>query len=168
MNWKTLALTAGALLILPISINAAESYQTNQNRGIENMENMRHHAHGAKRGRRGNRGQKMERMLQQLDLTPEQSQQIEIIKERSQTATEGLREEAQTQKDEMQALLASDATTEEIRGQHQEAQNLRQQLDSNRLETMLEIREILTPEQRAKMLELKESRQGRRSDRQES
>ena len=68
----------------------------------------------------------------------------------------------------MQTLLASDASTEEIREQQQEAQNLRQQLDSNRFETMLEIREILTPEQRARMLELRESHRGRRSNRQKS
>jgi len=163
MNWKTLALTAGALLILPTSINAAESYQTNQNQGIENIENMGHHAQSAKRGR-GDRGQKMERMLEQLDLTSEQSEQIETIQERSQTASAGLREQLQTQRQSMKSLLASDAAIEEIREQHQEAQNLHQQLDNNRFETMLEIREVLTSEQRAEMAEAIESRQGRRSD----
>ena len=85
MNWKTLTLTVGALLIVPTSINAAESYQTNLDRGIENMGL---YAQRAKRGK-SDRGQKMERMLQQLNLTPEQSQQIEAIKERSQTNMEG-------------------------------------------------------------------------------
>jgi len=164
MNWKTLTLTVSALLIVPTSINAAESYQTNLDRGIENMGL---YAQRAKRGK-SDRGQKMERMLQQLNLTSEQSQQIEAIKERSQTNMEGLREQAKVQKEEMQTLLASDASTEEIREQQQEAQNLRQQLDSNRFETMLEIREILTPEQRARMLELRESHRGRRSNRQKS
>lgn len=158
MNWKTLTLTVGALLVLPLSINAAESFQTTQNQEIGNMG---HHTQIARRGKRGDRGQKMERLLQQLDLTSEQSQQIETIKERSQSEMEGLKEQLQTQKQAMKSLLSSDAAAEEIREQHLVAQNLHQQLDSNRFETMLEIREVLTAEQRAEMAEIIESRRDR-------
>jgi len=45
-----------------------------------------------------------------------------------------------------------------LRQQHQEVQGLRNQLDNQRFETMLEIRQVLTPEQRTKMAELMEKR----------
>ena len=154
MNWKVI-LTAGALSILPLSINAAESNPINQNRELELM------GHPTQIANRGDRGQKMERMLQQLNLTDEQSQQIETIKEQSQTAARELKEQLQTQRQEMQTLMKSDAAKEEIREQHQVAQSLRQQLENERFETMLEIRDILTQEQRAAMAELMDSYRGR-------
>ncbi|MEL6496030.1 MAG: Spy/CpxP family protein refolding chaperone [Cyanobacteria bacterium J06623_7] len=162
MNWKTLTLTVAALLTLPTSINAAELKQIDQNQdwGIE----MRNPTTIARRGKKGDLGAKMERLLQQLDLTAEQSQQIETIKERSRTAMEGLREQLQAQRQEMRSLLASEATTEEIRARHQETQNLHQQLGNNRFATMLEIREILTLEQRAEMAELIDSRRDRKPE----
>jgi len=45
-----------------------------------------------------------------------------------------------------------------LRQQHQEVQGLRNQLDNQRFETMLETRQVLTPEQRTKMAELMEKR----------
>lgn len=159
MNWKVI-LTVGALSILPLSVNAAETYQID--RGQEN--NMEQSVRMARRGRKGDRGQRMERLLQQLDLTSEQSTQIEAIKERSQTAMADLKEQLKTQRQAMQSLLANDASVEEIREQHQITQSLHQQLDNNRFETMLEIREVLTAEQRTKMAELLESRRGEKPD----
>ena len=62
----------------------------------------------------------------------------------------------------MRSLLANDASEEQLRQQHQNIQGLRQQLGNNRFETMLQVREILTPEQRTQMAELIEQKRGRR------
>ena len=62
----------------------------------------------------------------------------------------------------MRSLLASNASEEQLRKQHQNIQGLRQQLGNNRFETMLQVREILTPEQRTQMAELMEQKRGRR------
>ena len=165
MNWKTLALIASAVVILPLSANAAESNQVYGNEEINNVSNineMKHHARGE--NRRGERGKKLERLLSQLDLTPEQAEQIRTIQEQSRSNSSELREQLQTQRQEMRSLYASDATAEEIRSERQKTEALTRQLSSDRFETMLQIREILTSEQRAKMAELKDSYQGGRFD----
>ena len=118
-----------------------------------------------KRGKRGDRGKGMNRLLQQLDLTTEQSEQIEAIKEQSRTAGEPLREQMQTEKAEMRSLLSSDATPEQLTQQHQQLQDLRQQAGDRRFETMLQVREVLTPEQRSQMAELMAEKGERRGGR---
>ena len=120
--------------------------------------------HGDKRGMKGMRGG-IDRLVQQLDLTSEQSEQIEAIEEQSETENQALFEQLQTNRQEMQSLLTSNADSEQLRANHQQGQNLRQELGDNRFETMLEIREVLTPEQRTQMAELMAQRRGRRFER---
>ena len=85
----------------------------------------------------------------------------QLIKEQSETENQALFEQLQTNRQEMQSLLASDADPEQLRANHQVGQNLRQELDNNRFETLLEIREVLTPEQRTQMAQMQQ-RRGRR------
>ncbi len=101
------------------------------------------------------RRQKIERMMQQLDLTPEQTQQINTIREQSRSEYEALKPEIRANQQQMQSLLASDASNRELRQQYQQMQRLYQQMGDRRFETMLQIREVLTPEQRAKMAQLR-------------
>ena len=102
----------------------------------------------------------MDKLMEQLDLSPEQSQQVEAIQEESKTTAEEIEPQVRSQREEMKSLMASDASTEEIRSQYQEAQALRQKMGDNRFETMLRIREVLTSEQRAKIAELMEQHRG--------
>ncbi|MEM7594522.1 MAG: Spy/CpxP family protein refolding chaperone [Cyanobacteria bacterium P01_A01_bin.83] len=156
-NWKTLAIS-GILVILPVSVYAAKAQSNiNQIQSTSPMEIAQRSENA-----RGKRGQRMEKLLQNLDLTDEQSQQVKAIQEQSATTVEDIREQIQAQRQEMQSLFASDANTDEIRSQFQASQQLRQQLSTNRFETMLQIREILTPEQREKAVELMEQRHQRR------
>ncbi len=113
------------------------------------------------RGKR-NRGQKWEKMLQQLDLTPQQTEKIDAIKAESRQEYAALREEMRDSQEQMRSLLSSDASSNELRQQHQEMQRLRQKISDRRFETMLEIREVLTPEQRAQMAQLRRDRLGNR------
>ncbi|MCC0178970.1 Spy/CpxP family protein refolding chaperone [Waterburya agarophytonicola K14] len=160
MNWKTFIVATGALAILPLGIHAAQV--NSEVNDIHETNNMRHFAQRIKHGKRGDRGQVMNKLLQQLDLTEEQSQSIETIRSRSQTTAEDLHEQMKAEHQEIKSLLTSDADTEQIRQQFQETQALHQQLGNNRFETMLEIREVLTSEQRAKIAELMEQHQGRK------
>lgn len=158
MNWKTVSAIAVTMLILPLGINAVEAQSQLQDN--TNMEWSDHNKHAGKRGMSG-----ITKLIQQLDLTSEQSEQIEAISERAKTENRALFEQLQTNRQEMQSLLTSDASLEELRANHQQVQNLQQELGNNRFETMLEIREILTPEQRTQMAELMEQGRGRRGDR---
>ena len=154
--WKTLAI-ASTLIILPVSTFAAKSQPTIDRIESTTEMNIAHRSHHGK----GMRGRGMERLLSKLDLSAEQTQQIEAIKEQSATATEDLYAQMETQHQEMRSLLASDANVDEIRSEFQASQQLRQQLDTNRFETMLQIREILTPEQKAQVAELMQNRSKR-------
>ena len=156
MNWRIPAIIA-AITILPLGANAAMAQNIGEN---TTMEWSQQNKHADRCGMRGG----IDRLVQQLDLTSEQSEQIEAIKEQSETENQALFEQLQTNRQEMQSLLTSDAAREQLQANHQEGQNLRQELGDNRFETMLEIREVLTSEQRAQMMELMTRRRGRKFD----
>ncbi len=160
MNWKTCALITVTLFILPLSTYAAQA-----DRGVNNIQeqnNTMQIAQKIKHGRKFDRGERMNKLLENLDLTPEQSQQIKTIQAESQDTAEDLREQMKTEHQSIRSLFSSDATSEEIREQHQQVQATHEQLSNNRLETMLQIRETLTPEQRSQMAELMQQHQGRK------
>ena len=146
MNWRTFSVVTAALLILPLGTYAAQLNQE-ANKIPESTKNMANLAqYQVKHGRKHLRGEGFKQLLEQLDLTPEQSQQMEAIKEKSRTEKETLRQQMQTKHQEMRSLFTSDSTPEQLREQHEQLQALHQQLANNRFETMLQIREILTPE----------------------
>ena len=172
MNRYMISAIATALLISPLAVNAV-SLNSETNNLAESRpalriserspvtQLVRNNFHQGKR--RGGYGG-MKQVLEQLNLTPEQSQQIEAIHERFHSDNETLYQEMRTNHQQLRSLLASDASEEQLRQQHQNIQGLRQQLGNNRFETMLQVREILTPEQRTQMAELMEQQRARRSN----
>ncbi len=162
---------ATALLISPFAVNATSLNWKSQNisesrpalRISERSTVPQLAHHNFQQGRRGGYGG-MKNVLEQLDLTPEQSQKIDAIHEQFHSDNETLFQEMRTNHQELRSLLASDASPETLRQQHQKIQDLRQQLGTNRFETMLQVREVLTPEQRTQMAELMEQRRGRRGN----
>ncbi len=154
MKWRTFSVVAATLLILPLGTYAAQINQkvNNNQESATNMANLAQYQ--VKHGRKHRRGEGFKRLLEQLDLTADQSQQIEAIQEKSRTEKETLRQQMQTRHQEMRSLFTSDSTPEQLREQHEQLQALHQQLANNRFETMLQVREILTPEQRTQMAEL--------------
>ncbi len=105
-------------------------------------------------------GSRMDRMFDQLNLSTEQQQEINSIREQRKASSEGLRQQLRTAMEEMRSLQASNASESELRQHHQKIQQLHQQMGNQRFETALEIREILTPEQREKLAQLKPERNG--------
>ena len=158
MNRYMISAIATALLISPFAVNAV-SLNSETNNLAESRSPVTQLAHG-RRGRYGG----MKKLLEQVDLTPEQSQKIDAIHEQFHSDNETLFEEMRTNHQEMRSLFASDASPEELRNQHQKIQDLRQQLGTNRFETMLQVREILTPEQRSQLAELMEQHRGKRGN----
>ena len=157
MNRYMISAIAAAVLISPLAIDVlASKAETNR----ISQSPVAQLAHGRGIGRHG----AMKQVLEQLNLTPEQSQKIDGIHEQFQSENKTLFQEMRTNHQEMRSLLASDASDEKLRQQHQKNQDLRQKLGSNRFETMLQVREILTPEQRTQMAELMEQKRGRRGN----
>ena len=167
MMWRTISTIAAISLILPLDVYAAQLHpNTNNSFGQSTLTTSKLIAQNPDHrpcefGRKG-RGYRMER-LRELDLTPEQSEQIETIQQQSQADTEPLRQEFQQAHAQMRSLLAGNANSDELRQQHQQIQTLHQQLGNQRFETMLQVREILTPEQRSSWGELIQKHRGRRS-----
>ncbi|AFZ34122.1 protein of unknown function Spy-related protein [Stanieria cyanosphaera PCC 7437] len=160
MKWRTLSTVAALSLILPVSAYAAQFHpQQTKSTSIVSQsiaqtppdDNFRSEKKGPMR------------LFEQLNLTPEQSEQIETIKQNSQADHETLREELRQAKDQMRSLLASsDTSVEQLRQQQQQVQNLEQQLKNQKFETMLQMREVLTPEQLTQMADLIEQHHQRR------
>jgi Spy/CpxP family protein refolding chaperone len=107
---------------------------------------------------RGPRGDRAEKLIEQLDLSEEQAEQIRAIREQSRAANEDLFEEVQQAREQMQSLLSSGASNAELEQQHERMQALHQQMGDRRFQTMLQIREVLTPEQQQQLAELMEQR----------
>lgn len=102
-----------------------------------------------------------EQFRQQLNLSSDQAAEIDQIREQNKQDKQAKREAYRAAKDKMQTLMASDATDDELREQHRVIQDLRRDMGEARFETKLKIRQVLTPEQRTKMAELKKQRKGR-------
>lgn len=160
INWKNFIAAMGVLAILPLAANATQFHS--EVNTIEEVSNMSQISQAVKHRKNGDRGQGMNRLLEKLDLSAEQSQQIETIREQSKASAQALHKQMKVQRQEMKSLFTSDVDNEQIREQYQATKELRQQLGDNRFETMLQIREVLTAEQRAKMAELREQNRGHR------
>ena len=154
MNWRTFSVVTAALLILPLGTYAAQINQEANKIPESTTNTIQLAQYQVKHGRKHLRGEGFKRLLGQLDLTPEQSQEIEAIQEKSRAEKETLRQQMQTKHQEMRSLFTSDSTPEQLREQHEQLQALHQELATNRFETMLQVREVLTPEQRTQMAEL--------------
>lgn len=163
MKLRTIVPLVAAAVILPVSAFSAYSFQANSQENLIAQSNPGNrqfaHRHGEGRGRGLGR-------LEQLDLSDEQKAEIKAIHEQAKADTEDLRGEMREAKEAMKNLFANDASENQLRRQHQAVQNLHQELGTERFETMLKVRRVLTPEQRARMVELRQQRHQNSGDRQ--
>jgi len=107
-------------------------------------------------------GRRLDRLSQELNLTPDQEAQIRTIFEAGKADTESDREALRAARQNLQALMTGDASESELRQQHDRIQSLRAELGDRRFEGVLDVREVLTPEQRQRFSELAAERRQRR------
>lgn len=153
---RTLAAGAALFLVLPIATHAEPLNPQNLQLSDSNQIAQRF-------SRRARQGEGMLQFLEQLDLTEEQSTQIKAIRQEYLSANDRDYQELKQAREEMHSLLSSDASSDRLRQQHQTIQSLSQTLGDNRFEAMLEIREILTPEQRQQAINMMSQHRGRRN-----
>ncbi len=110
---------------------------------------------------RGMRKGMGERWGKELNLTTEQQAQIKTIRDQEKTASESLRQQMRTAREQLGTLMAGNASDAQLRQQHDQVRQLGQQLGDRRFDTMLKIRNVLTPEQRTKAAELMKQHKGR-------
>ena len=108
--------------------------------------------------RRG--GSQLFRVLNAIDLTQEQQNQIETIRDNHRDATEAIRTESQTiRQDILDTLLASGALTTDFATEVTQLGDLAQQRIDARLSMLSDVRDVLTDTQRTEAADLIESRQ---------
>jgi Spy/CpxP family protein refolding chaperone len=91
--------------------------------------------------------------LKELNLTPDQVQKIQAIRNRYKDNLTKQRQAMQQAQKELKSLMASDASAEQIRQKYDQFKTIRQQLGDTRFNSLLEIRNVLNLEQRKKFAE---------------
>jgi len=101
------------------------------------------------------RESRMEEINRQLHLSPEQDRQLQAQRNRHEKQKEELNERIRVKKEELkQELEKQELCMEKVNQLHAELKVLLGQREDHRLEHILEIRNILTPEQLKKFLAL--------------
>ena len=164
-----LPLTAVALM-LPLSVQANQTKNSPDSaspqpplnlaqRPTERPSSDRDHAEE-------NRHSRWMQWLQSLDLSNEQMEQIRTIYQQSRGETSSLSQQLRETRERMYSLLSSDVDSDQIVQIHQQVQSLQQELENQRFEAMLEVRNVLTPEQRVQVADsLRQYREQHRSQR---
>jgi Spy/CpxP family protein refolding chaperone len=106
-------------------------------------------------GRKPNLSRKL---LKELNLNQEQKQKISALRQKYKQPLAQLRKNLSTQQQQLAQMMAGDDTVAAIRNKHQEVMRLQQKMAELHLSSMLEIREVLTLEQRQQFARIMQSR----------
>lgn len=102
------------------------------------------------------------RILEELNLTAEQKSKINEYRERDKEAFKAKREAVQNARRKLEEAMDNPAAgEEELKNLFSEVAKARSEVEAARFESMLNIRALLTPEQRKKFTELEGPRPGR-------
>lgn len=107
---------------------------------------------------RPGRGQRGEQLAEILDLTEDQQQEIQEIRQSYRSQIQQNRQTVQTIRQEISELFATNASAEQLRDKQRELNQVQMEINTLNFESMLEVRELLTLEQREKFSELMEQR----------
>jgi Spy/CpxP family protein refolding chaperone len=99
-------------------------------------------------------------LVEELNLTPQQEQQLTAIQQQYKDQMAQQRQELQQAQQELSELMAGTASQSQIRQKYRKVNVLRQQKGELHLESMLAIREILTPQQRRQYARLMQQQKG--------
>ena len=109
-----------------------------------------------------------QRLTQELKLNPEQNQKLQSIhlqyKDQISQRQKALHQATQ----ELRQLMAGTANPDQIRAKHEQVEQMRQQLEELRFESMLAMREVLTLDQRSRFAQLMQQRREKHHARQDN
>ncbi|NJP20358.1 MAG: hypothetical protein HC763_16720 [Hydrococcus sp. CRU_1_1] len=91
------------------------------------------------------------KLLEQLNLSEPQKQQISSIRQKYRGQIEQLQEQTLQAQKELFDMMAGTQSIDAIRSKRKETASLREELGNLRFESMLEMREVLTSQQRAQV-----------------
>lgn len=106
----------------------------------------------------GRRQRRQGNIMGELDLTDAQKNQLQNIRNQYQPRLREKREALSEAYETLREMMSSDTSPSEVRRQHQQLQALRQEMSDLRFESLLELRDVLTSEQREQFAEFMEER----------
>lgn len=104
--------------------------------------------------------------LEQLNLTPQQQQEIQAIRDRYQTQLQTSRDQMRQNMERMGQMMSGNSSDNDLRNLHNQILQARQQIGQMQFEQMLAIRNVLTEEQRQQFGQLMQQRRQNRENRQ--
>ncbi len=113
---------------------------------------------GGQRERRGDRGGPGGGMLRDLNLSADQTQQLNQVREQFRARMQQQQAAIRNARQEMGRLMAGSASADQLRQQHSRLQAEMQKMGDLRFESMLAMREILTPAQRQQLAQRMQER----------
>jgi Spy/CpxP family protein refolding chaperone len=96
--------------------------------------------------------------MQELGLSQEQVGQIQAIQTKYRDQTRQQRQALKQAQQELENMLAGTGSEDDIRAKHGQIRSLRQQIEEAQFASMLEVRQVMTPDQRTKFVQLMQSR----------
>jgi Spy/CpxP family protein refolding chaperone len=97
-------------------------------------------------------------LFDELDVTPEQKQEIQEIRDQHRVTLEEHEQKLAEVQRELNQLIASESPKEQIRQKHDQLLRMTEEMRELNLDVMLQLRDILTPQQRARFAEIMQNR----------
>lgn len=126
--------------------------------GFDSFQENPQHPNMILAGPGGEHGPRGEGWLERLNLTPDQKQRIQSIRQRYKDPLKQRRAALRQARQELRSLMAGNASQNQIQDKFRQVQSLQQQLAEVQFNSMSEIREILTPEQRQRLAQIMQDR----------
>jgi P pilus assembly/Cpx signaling pathway, periplasmic inhibitor/zinc-resistance associated protein len=102
--------------------------------------------------------ERSDQLLTSLNLTPEQQQKIQVIRQEYQGQMRQQQQQMRQLQQELNGLMAGNTPESELRKKHDQFMALKAQMGEIQFNMMLKTREILTTEQRSQLAELMQER----------
>ena len=96
------------------------------------------------------------KLMEQLNLTPEQRQKLRGIYYQYKDGIIERKQSVRQATKELRELMVSNASAQEVRAKYKQVEAVRQQLEAASFESMIEMRDVLTPTQRSQFAQLME------------
>ncbi len=104
------------------------------------------------------KGKGSDNFMKQLNLSSQQQQQLTAIRQKYDGQMRQIGEQLRKNQEELRTMMDGTASANAISAKHDQVLGLRQQLDKLRFQSMLESREVLTPEQRKQFSQMMSQR----------
>lgn len=143
-----------ALAVLMLSLGSAVALVNPNSLGLQAI------AQDTEDQREGRPDRGKAQLIQELNLTPDQTQRLQAIRDQDQDQISQRKQAARQARQELVDLMAGTASESQVREKYRQVEALKQQAEDARFDSLLAMREVLTPEQRRQFAERMQEHRG--------